>query len=122
MEVYPLQRKVVLLLFLALIVLVIGQVMRYEQLAYSPTVHRYLDRWTGIEWVKTYTWDGLSRYPAKFYTQVGAIGNTDDAVLKEIKRMQTVDEVLTHGWYVAVCVLSLSLVNSMIKLKGSKSS
>ena len=113
------QRKhILLLLGVTLIVLVVGQVFRYEDLAYSPTVQRYIDHWTGHEWVKTYSWSGLSHCPAKYFSSTLPVGMSEVQVLQEIKKMQFMTRFLTMAWLAAVSLLSFSMVNMFVKMRN----
>lgn len=106
------QRLGLCLLVFVLAALVLGFIFRQQQVAYTPIKQHYRDRWTGIEWVKTYTWGGLIRVPVGIER---AAQLTAAEKLTKVARLRRQDSVLTVSWYVAVIVVSALIINNLTK-------
>jgi hypothetical protein len=109
------QRSSLFLLVFVLVLLILGFVFRYQQIAYTPIKQHYLDRWTGIEWVKTYSWNGLVRVPANLQVAGQLTTAEKRDRLEQIRRQ---DRLLTISWYAAVFAVSTAIVNQLSKKKS----
>lgn len=107
------KRSGLFLLFFILIALMLGFIFRYQQVAYTPIQQRYLDRWTGIEWIKSYTWGGLIRVPASFQQSTEQLTEAERST--QLEGIHRQDKLLTITWYVAVVVVCALIVHQLCK-------
>lgn len=102
---------------MVLVILVCALIFRYEQLENTDGLQRYVDRWTGVEWVKVITPGSTSRIPAKYYN----FPMYDDAaslkVLKDLTRIKNINDTLMTIWYVLVFASAASALYNLINIR-----
>jgi hypothetical protein len=95
----------ILFLVILLLLLLFAYALRYEQKAYTPAAQRYLDRWTGIEWVKSYTWEGTKRIPHKLLQDEYTNSVSPEKVKQELAETYQLDRIFTGGWALLVTLV-----------------
>ena len=96
--------RILAVLSLLLIVMLGTMIFRYEQLEKDNRINRYIDRWTGIEWVEVRYASGESRMPAKYYQNPDAAVIPDEETIADLVRIANTERILTIVWWVLLFV------------------
>lgn len=100
----------ILISLILLSLLILANTFRYEQIESTPELSRYIDRWTGIEWVKVISPTGVSRIPAKYYNYQERLGFNAEDVLKDLKRIKYGETALNAGLYISIAAILISVL------------
>ncbi|NNJ32854.1 hypothetical protein [Lacrimispora defluvii] len=95
---------------LLLVVLLGAMVFRYDRFDTYDGGSRYIDRWTGVEWIREEYAYGQSRIPANYFNHPGAMAATGEEMAAQLIRIVNRENTLLFIW----CVLLLLCLGGIV--------
>lgn len=115
-------KKISILAVLSLLSIILLGTMtfKYEQLEKDDRINRYIDRWTGIEWVEVRYASGESRMPAKYYQNPDVAAISDEEMVADLVRIANTERVLTIVWWVLLFMCLGGVIMVLMKCGTSR--
>lgn len=102
--------KVMSACLLLLIVLLAAMIFRYDRLEAGDRVSKYIDRWTGIEWVKVKHALGEDRLLAAYYQNADAAVIPEEDIAADLVRIANTENTLMVVWWTLLLLCSGGMI------------